>query len=479
MKNSFQDYLLCDEVKKAIQLLHYEEPTEVQARVIPEALKKKDLIVKSETGSGKTAAYGIPLCEFVNWEDNLPQVLVLAPTRELAIQIKQDIFHYGRFKRIKVPVLYGKAAFAYQANELKLKSHIVVGTPGRVLDHLEKGTFITDNVKYLVIDEADEMLRMGFIEQVSNIMEQLPKDRVTMLFSATFGKEIRKLAESYMNHPELIEIKSETLTVERVEQNAYFTNAKERARLLEDILIVENPKRCIIFCNTQEDVDFLVRRFQRNSMPCFGIHGGMEQKDRTRIMENMRMGEFRYLVATDVAARGIDIGDITHVINYEAPKLRENYVHRIGRTARIGKEGKAITLFEDHQAARLEELEKYTGSKIRVLEKPQREMVQSVKDEFLKSMMTKDSKPERKGVDLNAQITRLHINAGKKTKMRPTDVVGAICSVEGVLCEDIGVIEIQDISTFVEILNGKGKRVCQELQNKKIKGRLRKVSVKE
>lgn len=478
MEKSFMDYPLSDEIKKAIQLLHYSEPTQVQKRVFDEVFQKKDLMVKSETGSGKTAAYGIPLCELVNWEDNLPQVLILAPTRELAIQIRQDVFHYGRFKRLKVPVLYGRASFSYQSNELKLKSHIVVGTPGRVLDHLEKGTFITDNIKYLVVDEADEMLRMGFIDQVSSIMEQLPQNRITMLFSATFDGEIQKVAEKYMHQPTLIEIEAEALTVENVEQTCYFTEEKNRDKLLENILIIEHPSRCIIFCNTQEKVDFLVRRLQRRNIPCFGIHGGMEQKDRTRIMERMCNGEVSYLIATDVAARGIDIGNVSHVINYEVPRLRENYVHRIGRTARMGKEGKAITIFEEHQEKRWEELEHYTGSDIVKVEGPLGGVTKTDHEAFLKAMGTRGVKQEKKGADLDAQITKMHIRAGRKEKIRPTDIVGAICSIEGLSGEDIGVIEIQDRETLVDILNDKGRMVCKELQKKNIKGRLRKVSLR-
>lgn len=479
MENTFDIFNLDPDIKKALDLLNYKEPTKVQQLVIPEALTKKDLIVKSQTGSGKTASYGIPLCEFVDWEENRPQALVLAPTRELALQIKEDIFHIGRFKRLKVPALYGKASITFQMNELKLKSHIVVGTPGRVFDHIERGTLNTEKLSYLVIDEADEMLKMGFIEQVADILEKLPDNIITMLFSATVSPEIQKLAGKYMKNPVFIEVEAETLTVEKIEQVAYKTKEREKSSLLKDVLTVENPDACIIFCNTQEDVNDVCDGLNHDRFPCKKIHGGMEQKERIRIMEQMKRGSFRYLVATDVAARGIDIENITHVINYNLPKAKENYVHRIGRTARNGKEGKAISFIGERETGYWAMIEDYTGNTIKILTNPDQETVEENREAFLAKIHSRPQLKKEKSHQLDKGITKIHINAGKKTKMRPGDVVGAICGIEGMTAEDIGVIEIQDISTFVEILNQKGDMVVRQLQDKNIKGRLRKVSKKD
>ena len=215
-KINFKDYKLSSEILKAIDMLNFKSPTNVQEQVIPVALENKDILVKSQTGSGKTAAFAIPVCELVDWDENKPQALVLTPTRELAIQVKEDIFNIGRFKRIKVSAIYGKSSFAQQEKELKQKTHVVVGTPGRVIDHIEQGTLITENIKYLVIDEADEMLNMGFIEQIEEIISSLPKERVTMLFSATMPEDIDILCKKYMNDPYKIEIEAKTLTVDNI-----------------------------------------------------------------------------------------------------------------------------------------------------------------------------------------------------------------------------------------------------------------------
>ena len=216
-KRSFAEYTLSKEIIRALNGLGYNHPTEVQGEVIPVALQKKDLVVKSQTGSGKTASFGIPLCEMVEWEENKPQALVLTPTRELAVQVKEDITNIGRFKRIKVAAVYGKSPFARQKLELKQKTHIVVGTPGRVLDHIEKGTLSLECLKYLVIDEADEMLNMGFIDQVEAIIDELPTKRMTMLFSATLPEDVEKLSRTYMNSPIHIEIKATGITTDKIE----------------------------------------------------------------------------------------------------------------------------------------------------------------------------------------------------------------------------------------------------------------------
>ncbi len=475
-KVNFKDYKLSNEILKALEMLNFKSPTKVQEEVIPVALENKDVLVKSQTGSGKTATFAIPLCELVDWDENKPQALILTPTRELAIQVKEDVFNIGRFKRIKVPALYGKSSFAMQEKELKQKTHIVVGTPGRTIDHIKEGSFVTDNIKYLVIDEADEMLSMGFLEQVEEIINALPTDRVTMLFSATMPEDIDVLSKKYMKDPVSIEIKAKTLTVDRIQQDGYRIEETGKLNLLKDITTIENPDSCVIFCNTQNKVEALYNELTKLKYPCDKIHGGMEQEDRIKVMSNFKKGYFRYLIATDVAARGIDIDNITHVINYDVPVLRENYVHRIGRTGRAGKEGRAITFVMRSDERRIAEIYSYTGKELTIKFKPSKRLVMSMKPEFEKKLAQKQKVKIDKGANLSQDIMKLHINAGKKTKMRPVDIVGTLCSIEGMTAQDIGVISVLDVSTFVEILNNKGEMVLKALQSKNIKGRPRKVT---
>lgn len=473
---NFRSYPLSTDLLKAINMLNFKNPTEVQQKVIPAILQSKDVIVKSQTGSGKTAAFAIPITELVEWDENKPQGLVLAPTRELAIQIKEDFFNIGRFKRIKVSAIFGKFPFHVQQRELKQKTHVVVGTPGRIIDHLEKGTLDISMIKYLVIDEADEMLNMGFIEQIEAIIDKLPKERVTALLSATLPKELEKLCGRYMDDPIFVDIEDDNPAVDRIEQERYEVNENDKIKLLKDITVVENPDSCIVFCNTKIMVDEVHRELTRMKYTCEKIHGGMEQRDRLRVMNDFKQGFFRYLVATDVAARGIDIDSISLVINFDIPEDPESYVHRIGRTGRISKKGRAITFVTDSENKFLQEVHRYIGKEIPLKDRPKEQTVSSSKGEFIEKINAAPDIKEVKGAQLNQGIMKLHINAGKKTKMRPVDVVGTLCSIEGVTADDIGIINILDISTFVEVLNNKGQLVYNELQNKPIKGRIRRVS---
>ncbi|HDR7516177.1 ATP-dependent RNA helicase DbpA [Bacillus mobilis] len=474
-KKSFSNYALSKEVRRALTGLGYEHPTEVQGEVIPVALQKKDLVVKSQTGSGKTASFGIPLCEMVVWEENKPQALVLTPTRELAVQVKEDITNIGRFKRIKAAAIYGKSPFARQKLELKQKTHIVVGTPGRVLDHIEKGTLSLERLKYLVIDEADEMLNMGFIDQVEAIIDELPTKRMTMLFSATLPEDVEKLSRTYMNAPTHIEIKAAGITTDKIEHTLFEVREEEKLSLLKDITMIENPDSCIIFCRTQENVDHVYRQLKRVNYPCDKIHGGMVQEDRFEVMDDFRKGKFRYLVATDVAARGIDIDNITHVINYDIPLEKESYVHRTGRTGRAGNSGKAITFITPYENRFLEEIEEYIGFEIPKKLGPSKEEVMKGKAVFEEKIYAKPIIKKDKNADLNKGIMKLYFNGGKKKKIRAVDFVGTIAKIQGVSADDIGIITIQDNVSYVEILNGKGPLVLKVMRNTTIKGKQLKV----
>ena len=475
MHRSFNEYDLSEEITRALDLLHYRTPTEVQHRVLPVALQKKDVIVKSQTGSGKTASFVIPICENIDWLENKPQALILTPTRELAAQIQEDAKHIGRFKRMKTVALYGKQSFVRQKTELQQKTHIVVGTPGRVLDHLQKGTLSAECLQYLVIDEADEMLNMGFIEQVEEIIEKLPTDRVTMLFSATLPEDIEQLSNRYMKEPITIEIAEQGITTQQIEHALYTVNEEEKVELLKDITTVENPDSCIIFCRTQQQVNVLFSQLERLGYDCDKLHGGMYQEDRFGVMDDFKRGEFRYLVATDVAARGIDVENVTHVINYDFPLDKESYVHRIGRTGRAGNTGKAITFVTPFQEQYVEEIETYIGFALPRAIAPTKAEVALAKDAFNAKLNTlPDLKEDRRAL-LNQDIMKLYFNGGKKKKIRAVDFVGTIAKIPGITAEDIGIITIQDTCSYVEILNGKGSLVLQAMKKTPVKGKQLKV----
>ncbi|MFC4401648.1 DEAD/DEAH box helicase [Gracilibacillus xinjiangensis] len=474
-ESNFENYQLSNEVKRALDVLKYNQPTKVQREVIPQVLENKDLIVKSQTGSGKTAAFAIPICEKVVWEDNKPQALVLTPTRELAVQVREDITNIGRFKRVKALAIYGREPFSIQKDELKQKTHVVIGTPGRVMDHIEQGTLDLEQIKYLVIDEADEMLRMGFIDEVEAIIKQVPPNRVTMLYSATLPKEIEKLCQKYMKNPINVEITTE-VTTDNILHSMFRVKKDSKMDLLKDITIVENPDSCIIFCNTQDQVNEVMTELQQSNYSCEAIHGGLEQEKRFSVMEGFKSGDFRYLVATDVAARGIDVDNVSLVINYDVPMEKESYVHRTGRTGRAGNKGKAITFVTNSGEKYLKSIEKYIGFELHTREIPSEEEIKKAKPAFDEKMSERRIVKNNKTARINQDIMKLHFNGGKKKKIRAVDLVGTISNIENVTAEDIGIITIKDNWSYVDILNGKGSLVLEAMEHTTVKGKKIKVS---
>lgn len=472
----FHNYIISEDIVKALNGLEYEIPTEVQAKVIPAALEENDLIVKAQTGSGKTAAYVIPICERTEWLENKPQALILTPTRELAVQVKEDFTNIGRFKRIKATAIYGGHQFSIEKAELKQKTHVVVGTPGRVMDHIKKGTLPLNKINCLVIDEADRMLDMGFIEQVEAIMNELPRERLTMLFSATMSDEVKSLSLNYMKDPINIDVSEADIVTADINHFIYITDEDDKFDLLTDVMIIEKPDSCIIFCSTKDRVDMVCERLNDLGYPCNKMHGGMEQKDRLSAMNRFKRGKYRYLVATDVAARGIDIENISLVINYDIPLDEENYVHRTGRTGRAGRKGKAITFVAPTQTRYLQDIEELIGFKIQEIAKPDKEEVAIQKPSFDEKMNTAPKIKKMKSDQLNKDIMKLRFNGGKKKKLRATNFVGVISNLEGVKAEDIGIITIQDTLTYIEILNGKGPLVLEAMKNTMICGKQLKVS---
>lgn len=490
MNDTFAAYKLDETILSALSVLKYKEPTEIQSKVLPYALEGKDIAAKSQTGSGKTAAFAIPLCQTADWEQNEPGALVLEPTRELVVQVREEIFHIGRNKRLKVCDVFGGFPIDKQILSLKQKNHIVVGTPGRVLDHIGRESLKLTNIKTLVIDEADLMLDMGFIGDVEKILKALPKCQV-MLFSATLGEGLEKLVEQYMEDPVTVCIESGTKTVKEINQSLILVKGQqtdEKAKYGREesgesgsakyqaflrTLITENPDSCMIFCGTREMVNVLCRKLSRDGVKCGMIHGEIGQQDRLRTIEGFRQGRFRYLIATDVAARGIDFQNLSHVFNYDFPTGKESYVHRIGRTGRNGEFGRAISFAADSDMKMLEAVEKYMDASIPVMEVPEPD--EETKKKFFVRQNEKVKLKAGKGADFKKTITKLTISGGKKSKMRAVDIVGTICNIDGVTADDIGVIDVRESLTYVDILNGKGKQVLNALQERTIKGKVRKV----
>lgn len=474
--STFKQFQLSKEIIGAIEKLGYNEPTTVQTEVIPALLEGKNLIVKSQTGSGKTAAFAIPICERVQWEERKPQVLVLTPTRELASQIQQDIFNIGRYKRLKVEAIFGRSSYERQAYNLKQRTHVVVATPGRLIDHMTQKTIDLSMINTVIIDESDEMLAMGFIEQIENVMKVVPPTATLALFSATMPAEIKTLATRYLKNPQLIEVKSENKVTQRIKQQYYEIPYDEKITVLEDVLTVVNPESSIIFCNTRAAVEEIAEALEALEIEVETLHGGMEQRHRTAVINDFKHGYFRYLVATDVAARGLDIADIALVVNFDLPENVESYVHRIGRTARFENDGHAISFVSSSDYRYLNPIQAMMDDTLVAIERPTQEEVLDGQAAFKTTQQTKMKLKKEKGHDFKEEIMKLHINAGKKTKMRAGDVVGALCNIEGMTGADIGVISLLDVSTFVEILNSKGEMVLAALQDFPIKGRIRRVS---
>lgn len=467
-----KDYPLCNEIKRGLSELGFKKPLEVQSIVIPKLLEKdQDLIVQSQTGSGKTAAFAIPICEKIDVENRDVQMVVLTPTRELAEQVKYDIAGIGKYKGIECVAVYGKQPIEIQRKELRKKPHVVVGTPGRLMDHLIKKNVKLNGLKYLVIDEADEMLIMGFEEQINKIIEKTPVDRNTLLFSATMPQEAIYLSEKYLKKPEKIVVVPDTSALNKIEQIYYKVEALKKVDFLKMMLRREAPQKTIIFCNTQEQVERLYDIMKKWSYLICRVHGGMKQIDRMSTMAAFKRGHYNCLIATDVAARGIHVERVTHVVNFFVPFDNENYIHRIGRTGRVDQNGVAITFVTEREMNRFEELEKFLGYDIPC-------KGGHVERKIGKKDKKRMSKKNRYVAGKNRGVT-VQLNAGViNTNYTKKDLMYAVRKT-GVSNADIGKIEIKGKVTNIEILNEKERVVYKGLQNQKIKGKKYRVKIKK
>lgn len=507
----FGNIQLSKKILAAITEMGFEEPSPIQSQTIPLVLEGHDVIGQAQTGTGKTAAFGIPTLERIN-DTRQIQALVLTPTRELAIQISEELTKIGNFKRIKTLPIYGGQSIDRQIRALKFGVQVVIGTPGRLLDHIRRNTIKLDSVKTLILDEADEMLDMGFIDDIEAILQNIPAEgRQTLLFSATMPAAIANLAVKYMHEPRKVTISKEQLTVPLIDQWYYET--REKLEGLCRVLDVEDIGRLIIFCRTKKGVDDLVASLQARGYMSDGLHGDLSQAQRDRVMKKFRDGKLEILVATDVAARGLDIEHITHVINYDIPQDHESYVHRIGRTGRAGKKGVAITFIEPREYRQLKIIEKLAKTRIIRKQLPSSADILERQREIIKNRLIQtldrrgftdyhsiimDLSADYDPVDIAAAAVKLHqegfkekeeepattlantgaepgmvrlfINIGRSQKIRPEDIVRSIASEADIPGNIIGVINIYDKFTFVEVPEDVAERVLSVMHKNTIKG---------
>ncbi|WP_026895945.1 DEAD/DEAH box helicase [Clostridiisalibacter paucivorans] len=512
----FQELEIMNELKKAIEDMGFEEMTPIQAKAIPEVLTGRDIIGQAQTGTGKTASFAIPIINKVDVSNRNLQALILCPTRELAIQVSEEVRKLCKYTHgIKTLPIYGGQPIDRQIKALKKGVQVVIGTPGRVMDHMRRKTLKFKNVNMVVLDEADEMLNMGFREDIETILQDIPEERQTLLFSATMPKAILEIAKTYQKKPKTVKVVHKQLTVPNIEQYYLDVKKKNKFEVLTRLIDVYNPKLALIFSNTKKKVDELVGDLQGRGYLADGLHGDMKQRQRDRVMNNFRINNVDILVATDVAARGIDVDDVEMVINFDVPQDDEYYVHRIGRTGRAGRTGLAFTLVSGREIYKLKDIQRYTKTKIRRHDTPSANdveeaksliLIKQIKDiiekenltkqvhiidklieddhtsidvaaALLKMLMGKEEKEnsndelDLEGTGAEPGMVRLFINIGRKQKISPKDVVGSIAGETKIPGEVIGAIDIYDKYTFVEVPKEHGKKVLKIMNGNTIKGR--------
>jgi ATP-dependent RNA helicase DeaD len=497
---------------KSVKDVGYEAPTPIQIEVIPALLAGRDVIAQAQTGSGKTAAFGLPIIEAIDPKQRSVQALILAPTRELAIQVAEALHKYGRHKDVETLPIYGGQPYERQFRGLQRGVQIVVGTPGRVMDHMRRGTLKLDNIRFFVLDEADEMLDMGFIEDIEWILEQAPAERQMALFSATIPPRIAHLASRYMREPQRITVAGKEMTVPQVRQSSYEVPRARRVDALTRILDAETPQSAMIFCRTKAGVDELGEALMARGYGVETIHGDLSQAQRDRVMRRFRSGQAEVLIATDVAARGLDIPDVSHVINYDIPESAEAYVHRIGRTGRAGRAGEAITLITPREVRWLRQIERITRARIEPRRLPTLADVAERRRDALKQQIRavldtqddgyagyldtiNDLADEHDAAEIAAAILKLYAEETGRTTTpeQQEDDIATFAAVappargprgeagmvrlflnvgrNGIPGRAIGAIDIFDDYTFVDIPREFVDRVLAAMRGARIKGR--------
>lgn len=511
----FADLDVSKEILRAVEGMGFEEATPIQTIAIPQILAGKDIVGQAQTGTGKTAAFGIPILERIDVHSKEIQALIMCPTRELAIQVAEEITNLCKFKRgVFVVPVYGGQPIERQIRALRRGAQIIVGTPGRVMDHMERGTISFQNVNMAVLDEADEMLDMGFRDDIELILGKIEQKVQTVFFSATMPPAILDLAKRYLHEPEFLKVAQKVVTVPSIEQIYFEVRPFQKMESLCRVLDMYNPKLTIVFCSTKLGVDELTSNLQARGYDADGLHGNLNQNQRDRVMNRFRKGSIDILVATDVAARGLDVENVEAVVNYDIPNDAESYVHRIGRTGRAGRSGRAFTFVSGRDFYKLRDIKRYTKAQIIQRQVPTLSDVENAKsslmlsevttqarsggleryielietavgDEFtsveiaaamLRMMMRRDSgdvvSETQKFGDTGAQpgMVRLFFNVGRKQNVTARDVVGAIAGESGVPGRMIGSIDIYDRFTFVEIPNDFAQEVLTVMNGNQIRG---------
>lgn len=515
----FQTLPLSEAVLRAVADMQYAQTTEIQARTIPLLLEGKDVIGRSSTGTGKTAAFGIPAVERIRGDaDVTPKVLVLSPTRELAMQISDEMRKYARYKPgVRIATVYGGQPMPIQFRQLKT-ANLVIGTPGRVMDHMRRGTLQLGDLSMVVLDEADEMLNMGFYEDIQTILSEAPEERQTVLFSATMPPAILKLTKEFQKDPVLVAVDKGQRTLDTIEQSFYLVPLSQKMDALNLLLQHKAPNRSVVFCNTKKMVDELVEYLDRHGFAALGLHGDMKQAVRSKVMHDFKTGRVRILVATDVAARGIDVEDVDAVFNFDIPQEFEYYIHRIGRTGRAGKTGASYTLACNRaQVRRVKEIEQFVKAPITEQPLPSREDIVNKRGEafFAKigrvldegeegafevaletlnargysdrqvalALLAMTAGKDRRSIPVvdapkpqprlddsfGSGRTYLRVNVGRNQKIAPNFIVGAIVDATGIPAKSIGKIDIFGDHTQVELNRDDAQRVMDTMQDSKIR----------
>jgi ATP-dependent RNA helicase DeaD len=460
----FAELGLAPEMLQAIRDVGYESPSPIQEQAIPLLLEGLDVIGQAQTGSGKTAAFGLPMLQYVDPTEHEVQGLVLTPTRELCIQVTQALRAYGKAKGIDVVAVFGGAPIRTQQAQLRAGGHIVVGTVGRVKDLISRHSLMLNACRFVVLDEADEMLDLGFLEDVEKILALTPSSRQTALFSATMPAEIRRLADQYLYDPVIVKVKNPTLTVDTVEQFALEVQPREKPGRLVEVLEAERPDQALVFVRTKIRCDALYKTLRDNGMNVKALHGDMSQGSRDGVMISFKDGRLPLLVATDVASRGLDITGISHVINYDVPTSPDVYVHRIGRTGRVGRSGRAITFYEPKQRRDIEAIERHAGVKLSPWVKDAH-----VAPTPVKAKPPRHSKPH---VSANGEGPgrKLIVSGGRAAGLEPADIIHAITAATGLDGEAVRNVRVLERFAFVEVPADEAQRVIEQVKGTEVRG---------
>jgi len=461
---TFADLGLSESTLAAVRDVGYESPSPIQEQAIPSLMEGRDVIGQAQTGSGKTAAFGLPMMEQVDPSIAEVQALVLTPTRELCIQVTQALRAYGARKGVDVVAVFGGAPIRSQTAQLRAGGHIVVGTVGRVLDLISRHSLLLHDTRFVVLDEADEMLDLGFLEDVERILALTPGSRQTSLFSATIPPEVRSLAARYLLDPVTVRVKAPTLTVETIEQFALETKPREKDEALERVLAAEQPGQAIVFVRTKIRCEQLYKRLRDRGFDVKALHGDMSQGARDGVMISFKSGRLRLLVATDVAARGLDISSVTHIINFDVPTSPDVYVHRIGRTGRVGRSGRAITFYEPRQRRELEAIERNANTTI----SPWTEGAH-VAPAKVEERPRRHSKPHvaRNGAEPQAKLI---VNAGRSAGLEVADLVNAVTAGAGLDGEAVRNVRVLDRFAFLEVPESDAQRVVDSVTGRTVRG---------